>query len=101
MLNGQTFISPLLCKGLVRNKILVQMANPIKAKAYLLLLWTFGKNSRQGAQTTIYCVLTDDDVNGKYYAGCRENSIIVRSQVHDESLAKKYFRRTKHLLSLA
>ena len=84
----------------MRNKILAQMANPIKAKAYLLLLWTFGKNSRQGAQTTIHCVLTDDDVNGKYYAGCRENSLIVRSDVNDASLAKKYFRRTKHLLSL-
>ena len=86
--------------GLVRNKILAQMANPIKAKAYLLLLWTFGKNSRQGAQTTIHCVLTGDDVNGKYYAGCRENSLMLRDRVNDEALARRYFRRTKHLLSL-
>lgn len=33
--------------------------------------WLLGKNCWQGAQTTLYALLTDDDVNGKYLADCR------------------------------
>lgn len=39
---------------------------------YPLVLFTF-KNNKQGAQTTLYCLLEDDNklIKGGYYADCK------------------------------
>jgi hypothetical protein len=38
-----------------------------------------GKNGAQGAHTAVYCALTDEDVGGKYYSDCREETRFVSS----------------------
>jgi hypothetical protein len=62
---------------------------------------TLAKNWEQGAQTTLHCVLTDDNVNGKYYMDCREQPWIVGRSVGNETVEKTIFERTKKMLKLS
>jgi len=34
------------------------------------IFWLISKDSKQGAQTTLYTLLAEDVVNGGYYADC-------------------------------
>ena len=59
-----------------------------------------GKSIEMGAQTSIYCVVTSDDINGKYMADCREERLLVNGCFYDEELAKEMFVKTKRFLGL-
>ncbi len=66
-----------------------------------------GKSCWQGAQTTLHCVLTDDDVNGKYFLDCVEGgSIFLNQRIRGDrsenggKAAKTYFEKTKKYLKL-
>ena len=60
----------------------------------------FGKSKEMGAQTTIHCVVADENVNGKYYSDCREERLLVNRAFYDEKLALHLYQKTKHLLKL-
>ena len=59
-----------------------------------------GKSIEMGAQTSIYCVVTDENVNGKYMADCREERLLVNKCFYDEDLAQQLLVKTKRLLGL-
>jgi hypothetical protein len=86
--------------GVVRTNIFDLITTPTSQKAHYALRYLAGKNCHQGAQTTLHCVLTDENVNGKYYAGCREERMLVRKEIGNEETERNIFKRTKHLLSL-
>jgi hypothetical protein len=67
------------------------------------IFYVFGKNCVQGAQTTLQCVLTDDNVNGKYYWDCREynggpylNQDVQRDR--EGKLSRMVFEKTEKLM---
>ena len=65
------------------------------------LIWLMFKSSIQGAQTTLYCALVDNDKlqGGKYYADC----IAVKKMAKggdDEEFGKKLWAKSLELLNL-
>lgn len=60
----------------------------------------FGKSSWQGCQTTIHCVMTDENVSGKYYADCKPATLTAASQLGNVYIEKKIFEETKKILKL-
>lgn len=56
---------------------------------YPLVLFTF-KNNKQGAQTTLYCLLEDDNklIKGGYYADCKLANT-KSAQVEDREAAQR------------
>jgi hypothetical protein len=66
-----------------------------------------GKNIYQGAQTTLHLALasgqggsTRDAINGKYFSDCREEKLIVSSQIGDKNIEKKLWEKTLEILKI-
>ena len=57
--------------GFVRTNIF-NKGSKFSQQIYPFATYLFGKNCEQGAQTSIYCCLEDDLVNGGFYADCRQ-----------------------------
>ena len=60
----------------------------------------FGKTKAMGAQTTIFCVVANENINGKYYSDCREERLLVNRSFYNEKLAQEIYEKTKRLLKL-
>ena len=45
------------------------------------------KSTLEGAQTTLYCVFSDDIVSGEYYANCEKTP--TRADAHDLVIARR------------
>lgn len=63
------------------------------------MLWLLGKNPRQGAQTSIFCVVSEDKLNGKYLMDCRP-AWLVHPSVGDEQREVIMINQVKRLLNL-
>lgn len=90
---------PVIFSGLVLTDILRDV-DPSIQSMFRLLFRFFGKNCRQGAQTSIHCVLTDEDINGKYYGDCRVVKIFKSNEVGNRETEEKLYAETKKLLGL-
>lgn len=62
--------------------------------------WVGGKNGAQGAHTAVYCALTDEDVGGKYYSDCREETRFVSSALGDVNVENMLYQKTLDQLML-
>ncbi len=63
--------------GVISSGIENQLANFLERWNTKIFATVLGKSIQMGAQTSIYCVVTNDDVNGKYMADCREEWLLV------------------------
>ena len=79
---------------------IMYQSNSMVWKMAALCSRVFGKTKEMGAQTTIHCVVADENVNGKYYSDCREDRLLVNRSFYDEKLALHLYEKTKHLLKL-
>jgi hypothetical protein len=69
-----------------------------------------GKNPNQGAQTTVHLALSTNQqltyltnrnqLNGKYYSDCREETFIVSRQIGDLEIEEKLWQKTQDLLKI-
>ena len=68
-----------------------------------------GKNSLQGAQTTIHAALASAssssaavavNLNGKYLSDCREERWLVARKVGDDAFEEKLWQKTQKLLKI-
>ena len=72
-----------------------------RMKMVLKVIATFlGKSKEMGAQTTIHCIVTSDNINGKYFADCREERLLVSRSFYDVKLAHQLYQKTKEFLKL-
>ena len=76
------------------------MADFIERWMTKIFITFLGKNVEMGAQTSIHCVVTNDNINGKYLADCREERLLINRCFYDEKLANEMFHKTKTLLGL-
>ena len=86
--------------GVITSGIENQLANFMERWNTKIFATFMGKSIEMGAQTSIYCVVTNDNINGKYMADCREERLLVNRCFYDEELAKKMFEKTKRFLGL-
>jgi hypothetical protein len=75
------------------------------SSALKFMNYVAGKSSCQGAQTTIHCVLTGNDVNGRYYSDCREESgwgvsADIRNDANNGEVGRMFYVKTKEYLKL-
>ena len=63
--------------GVITSGIENQLASFFERWNTKIFATVLGKSVPMGAQTSIHCVVTDDDVNGKYMADCREEWLLV------------------------
>lgn len=63
----------------------------------------FAKTSEEGAQTSIYCAVSEEveGVSGKYYVDCKEAEDQASDQSRDMGLAKKLWEVSEKYTELA
>ena len=86
--------------GIISSGIENQLANFMERWNTKIFATFLGKSIEMGAQTSIYCVVTNENINGKYLADCREERLLVNRCFYDEELAKQMFVKTKIFLGL-
>ena len=71
----------------------------IMALGYPFQLW-FMKSAKQGAQTQIYCAVSEelDNVSGKYFSDCKERALL--PEILDEKLAEELWSKSAKLVNL-
>ena len=95
--NGFNVESVALHPGLVTTSIFRNTKEHMK-NLLTIFFFVFGKNARQGAQSTIWAVVTDQILNGKYLMDCRVQSLLVRKS--NTELEKRFYAQTKKILKL-
>eukprot|EP00095_Tigriopus_kingsejongensis_P000778 maker-scaffold67_size430214-snap-gene-1.22 protein:Tk00778 transcript:maker-scaffold67_size430214-snap-gene-1.22-mRNA-1 annotation:"retinol dehydrogenase 12-like" len=71
-LQGSQCESVALHPGVVRTNIFQNVNSMVLAICINPFLWLYGKSSKQGAQTSIFCVVSEDKMNGRYLEDCRD-----------------------------
>jgi len=68
-----------------------------------VLFWWGGKNAWQGAQTTLHCILTEnEDVGGKFYTDCLPTpKLFLHKLVGNVELEQKFYTKTRKMLVLS
>ena len=86
--------------GYVRTPIFEAVTNPATKVWNKVSMAYAGKSALQGAQCSLHCVLTDENINGKCYWDCGEVKLAINSRVGDEALEKEIYNKTKEFLKL-
>ncbi|XP_059092483.1 retinol dehydrogenase 11-like [Tigriopus californicus] len=84
--------------GLVRTNFTKEFSVLGQWITYIKFL-IVGKSAQQGAQTSIFAALSDEDLNGRYLSDCRD-AWIVNPTVGREERETKIIKETKHLLGV-
>eukprot|EP00095_Tigriopus_kingsejongensis_P000776 maker-scaffold67_size430214-snap-gene-1.20 protein:Tk00776 transcript:maker-scaffold67_size430214-snap-gene-1.20-mRNA-1 annotation:"retinol dehydrogenase 12-like isoform x2" len=98
-LKGSHCESVALHPGVVRTEINRDILDKYK-RMLTAMFYLIGKNCWQGAQTTIFSIVAEESLNGKYLADCRPNRWMVNSTVGDESREVRLIKEVKNLLNL-
>lgn len=98
-LTGSNCQSVALHPGLVRTNFTKEFSVLGQWITFITFL-IVGKNARQGAQTSLFAVLSDENLNGRYLSDCRD-ALIVNPTVGKEDRETKIIKDTKHLLGVA
>ena len=73
-------------------------------RSTLALGLILGKNSYQGAQTSLHvalsCGSTRESINGKYFSDCNEEKLIISSQIGNKSIERKLWQKTLEILKI-
>lgn len=102
-LDGTGVTTYCLHPGSVRTELLRNIPVYVRVPMQLLGLLFF-KTCKEGAQTTIYCSVSEDvkGESGKYYMDCKdyEHTIYISKQAYDEGLCKKVWEITERFTKL-
>jgi len=85
--------------GFVRSAIFdVDTRN--KRDLIIFLSYIVGKNTVQGAQTSIFLSMKPgiEHLTGEHFADCRLETLLVNKEVHNADLAEKLWRRSEELV---
>ncbi len=100
-LDGANVQSVAVHPGLVRSSAAVDaIESPFWRRLIRSAGWVCGKNDAQGAQSTLHCVLCADDVGGRYFSDCREETRFVSAASGDVRLEEALFKSTMDLLRI-
>ncbi|KAK7573401.1 hypothetical protein V9T40_010592 [Parthenolecanium corni] len=98
-LEGSGVTANCLHPGMVDSGIWRNVPFPLNIPLWLIVKTCF-KTAREGAQTTIYCAVSQalTCTNGKYFSECQETQL--NTDVTDELQAKKYWEICENLVQL-
>lgn len=94
------FFSVSLHPGFVKTDIL-RTSEPNYRNFVNTLTILMGKNSYQGAQTTLYACLNNEDLsikNGKFLSDCRIDNFFIHKNTYDEKLARTFWDNTVKII---
>ncbi|VDI47071.1 Hypothetical predicted protein [Mytilus galloprovincialis] len=99
-LQGTSVTTSCLHPGSVRTELLRNIPVFVRVPFQIMGLLFF-KTCEEGAQTTIYCAISEDlqGVSGHYYMDCKdyEHTIWISKQAYDEGLCKKIWEVSERL----
>ena len=79
----------------------VIIANNVQRIFFVPVQWLFYKSSWQGAQTSIYCAVTEglEKESGKYFSDCKVKAV-TNPQACDDAIAERLWEVSAQLVGL-